>query len=217
MNILITAATSFEIQPSIDFLQTQNYRLNSNHFSILVSGIGGVSTAYHLTKTLRVTKPDFCLQAGIAGSFDQTITPGSVVCIEEEFMGDLGAAEGNDFKDVFDLSLMEGDHFPFIRKGLKNPIIQDGSQYGLPKVSSIGINEITTNKKRIDLLRKKFNPGIESMEGAAFHYVCLQENINFLQIRAVSNMVGERNKAKWNLVEAVDNLNKKIIEIARSF
>ncbi len=55
------------------------------------------------------------------------------------------------------------------------------------------------------------------MEGAAFHYVCLQEKIPFLQLRAISNYVGERNKANWNLNEAIRNLNKKLIEIVGSF
>jgi futalosine hydrolase len=30
------------------------------------------------------------------------------------------------------------------------------------------------------------------MEGAALHFVCLQEDISFIQLRAISNFVGER-------------------------
>jgi futalosine hydrolase len=48
------------------------------------------------------------------------------------------------------------------------------------------------------------------MEGAALHYVCLQENIPFLQIRSISNRVGERDKAKWEFKEAIKNLNKEL-------
>jgi len=56
---------------------------------------------------------------------------------------------------------------------------------------------------------------IESMEGAAFHYVCLQEAVPFLQLRAVSNMIGERDKTKWLMKEAIDNLNKELIVLIR--
>ena len=48
----------------------------------------------------------------------------------------------------------------------------------------------------------KFLPVIESMEGAALHYVCLMEKIPFLQIRSISNYIGERDKKKWNMKDA---------------
>ena len=51
------------------------------------------------------------------------------------------------------------------------------------------------------------------MEGAAFHFVCLQQNIPFLQLRSISNKVGERNKTKWNLIEAIVNLNRELIDL----
>ncbi len=48
------------------------------------------------------------------------------------------------------------------------------------------------------------------MEGAALHYVCLQEQIPFVQIRSVSNYVGERDKTKWKMKEAIENLNTEL-------
>jgi futalosine hydrolase len=48
------------------------------------------------------------------------------------------------------------------------------------------------------------------MEGAALHYVCLQQQQSFLQLRGISNAVGERNKEKWATGEAVTNLNKEL-------
>ncbi len=216
MNIQISAATSFEIQPVIKFLQAQNFRVQNNQFEILITGIGGMASAYNLTKSFLDKRPDYSIQAGIAGSFRPEIYIGLVVGVQEELMGDLGAEEDHEFKDVFDLGLMKDNDLPFNRKVLKNPFTKD-EKYGLRLVRSIGINEITTRKERIELLRNKFSPDIESMEGAAFHYVCLQEKIPFLQLRAISNYVGERNKANWNLNEAIRNLNKKLIEIVGSF
>lgn len=175
-----------------------------------------MATTYHLTKTFLHKRPDYCIQAGIAGSFHSGIPIGSVVVVYEELMGDMGAEENNEFKDVFDLGLMSDNDLPFNQKILKNSYIEGLTKYGIPSVRSIGINEITTKRERIELLRKKFNPDIESMEGAAFHYVCIQEEIPFLQIRAISNFVGERDKANWNLKEAIRNLNNKLIEIVSS-
>jgi len=70
----------------------------------------------------------------------------------------------------------------------------------------------------VSLLQKKqlineFDADIESMEGAALHYVCLQENIPFLQVRSVSNYVGERDKTKWKMKEAIHNLNTELSKL----
>lgn len=60
-------------------------------------------------------------------------------------------------------------------------------------------------------LIKKYDPTIESMEGAALHYVCREFNIPFIQLRAISNYVGERDKSNWKIQEAIENLNQTIL------
>ena len=59
----------------------------------------------------------------------------------------------------------------------------------------------------------QYNPIIESMEGAALHYVCTLMKIPFLQLRAISNMVGERDKTKWEIQKAIDALNHSLVKI----
>jgi len=51
------------------------------------------------------------------------------------------------------------------------------------------------------------------MEGAALHYVCLMEKIPFLQIRSISNVIGERDKSRWKLEEAGKILHNKLISL----
>ncbi len=50
------------------------------------------------------------------------------------------------------------------------------------------------------------------MEGAAFHYACLQENIPFLQLRSISNYVEVRDKSKWKIQLAIKELNDTLIK-----
>ena len=213
MNVLIVAATPAEVQAVIQLLKKQDFRINQKEVSILITGVGGIATTYQLTKSLAVKTPSYVIQAGIAGSFHAELPIGSLVCVREEMIGDMGAEENKEFKDLFDLGLMNNNDLPFSEKILKNPFIDGQTKHALPLVRSIGINEITTREERIKLLKDKYNPQIESMEGAAFHYVCLKEKMPFLQIRAISNYVGERNKDKWDVRKAVENLNHKLIEI----
>lgn len=64
----------------------------------------------------------------------------------------------------------------------------------------------------MEQLVKKYNPHTESMEGAALHYVCREANIPFIQVRAISNYVGERNKEHWKIKEAIDSLNEHLLK-----
>jgi futalosine hydrolase len=52
----------------------------------------------------------------------------------------------------------------------------------------------------------KYGPSVESMEGAAFFYVCRLQQVNCIQVRAVSNMVKARDRKSWKTSEAIDAL-----------
>ena len=56
---------------------------------------------------------------------------------------------------------------------------------------------------------------VESMEGAAFFEFCLQRGCDFAEIRAVSNVVGEKDHAKWNIPLAIRNL-QTVLETFRN-
>ena len=86
---------------------------------------------------------------------------------------------------------------------------------GLEVVRGVSVNEITTNPERIGWYRESYKAAVESMEGAAFHYVCLQKKIPFLQIRALSNIVGERDKSKWDFRNSITALNHSLISLIK--
>ncbi|MEP7373088.1 MAG: futalosine hydrolase [Chitinophagaceae bacterium] len=210
MYLLLTAATTAEIQPVIDFLEKRDFTLQILHAEILVTGIGAVSTTYLLTDSINKRRPDIIIQAGIAGSFGQKKT-GEVVTVERDAFGDMGAWEKDQFKNIFDLNLVDDNQPPFINRFLINPFQKLLLLSGLEQVRAITVNEISTESKRIAWYKQNLSPAVESMEGAALHYVCLRENIPFLQIRSVSNAIGERDKTKWNLPEAIGKLNEELI------
>ncbi len=211
MNILLIAATPGEIRITREYLTEKKYSRKHCSIRILITGVGMVNTIYALTKHISATRPDLILQAGIGGSLHPFYPPPAVVTIREEVIGDMGVEEDHTFKDIFDLGLAEEHTFPFSGKKLVNPHRQLLEKIKLPAVRGISVNEITTNAGRIQQLAEKYGVMIESMEGAALHYVCLQEAIPFIQIRSVSNFVGERDKTKWQMQEAIDHLNQELI------
>ncbi len=213
MNILLAAATPMEIQTTREYLAEKMYYRKDFNISILITGVGLVNTTYALLKYINKNKPDLVIQAGIGGSLHPLYPPGSVVMIKEEIIGDLGVEENDGFYDVFDLKLAGENVFPFSSKLLKNPHQRIWEVINLPRVKAISVNEITTGSLRIQQLIEKYGAVIESMEGAALHYVCLQETVPFIQLRAVSNFAGERDKTKWQINDAITSLNRELIEI----
>jgi futalosine hydrolase len=212
MYILLTAATNFEIQPAINFLAERDCLIGENKIDVLITGIGSMSTAYWITKSIAARKPDYMIQAGVAGSFSNDYPPGSIVLVKEEVTGDLGVEENDEFKDVFDMGLPQITT-PYTGKNLVNPDAEQLQRFNLPLVNAVTISEITTRATRIQQLQQKYQPVVESMEGAAFHYIALMEKIPFMQLRAVSNKVGERDKSKWKMKEAIHLLNEQLIQI----
>ena len=81
---------------------------------------------------------------------------------------------------------------------------------------SVTTGLISDDKAAVTRLRSVFSPDIESMEGACFHFAALMEKIPFLQLRAVSNFVGDRNKANWKLEEAIMNLNDALVNYCKT-
>ncbi|MBO9201475.1 MULTISPECIES: futalosine hydrolase [Niastella] len=215
MDILLVAATNFEIQPTINYLAERDCVIGHNRFEVLTTGIGSMSTTYWLTKAIAKRRPQLMIQAGIGGSFSADYPPGSLVLIKEEVTGDLGVEENNEFKDIFDMGLPQIVE-PYTGKNLENKQVEMLQQYNLPLVKSVTVNEITTRPARIQQLQQKYQPVVEAMEGAAFHYVALVEKIPFIQLRAVSNMVGERDKSRWRMKDAIDLLNEQLLKMVNS-
>ncbi len=214
MNCLVVSATVLEIKPFIQHCRTTN-KLDyiDLQLDFLVTGVGSINTTYALMKHLQVKKPDLVIMAGIAGAFDRFLNLGDVVAVKQESLADLGVQEKDGYKDVFDLKLLSANEFPFKQKKLVNPFTVLMERTKLPLVGSVTVNQITSAKKTAALYQTKYKAKIENMEGAALHLVCMKENIPFVQIRSISNYVGERNKQKWKLKEAVQNLNKELIRL----
>ena len=149
------------------------------------------------------------IQAGIAGCFDTSMPLGKTVLVKQDCFADLGIEEKENYIPVFRTALADANGFPFEQGWLINP--DENLKYAsLPKLKAITVNKVSDSLLQRQQFISSFNADVESMEGAALHYVCLQEKIPFMQIRSVSNYVGERDKTKWKMKEAIENLNKEL-------
>jgi futalosine hydrolase len=206
MNRLIVAATEGEIGP---FLASHNARHGG--IDILITGVGMVTTAYALTKQLQSQTYDLAVQVGVGGAFDRNIPLGSLVFVTTDQYADLGAEDHDNYLDLFEMGLARKDDFPFAGGRLINPLPVKKPQIALPHVSGLTVNMVSGNDRTIKYRTEKCHAQVESMEGAAFHEVCLREDQPFAQVRAISNYVTPRDKSQWKMKEAIINLNNWLI------
>ena len=200
MQILLIAATEKEIEP---------FTATNPKTDVLITGVGVPNTIYHLQKRLHQIDYDLIIQAGIAGTFNRNILLGQTVFVKQDCFADLGTEEKEMYTPIFETGLVDKNEFPYSNGWLVNT-----SAYlqttGLSLAKAITVNKISDSALQNQQFIKQFNPEIETMEGAALHYVCLQENIPFIQLRTVSNFVGDRDKTKWKMKEAIENLNSEL-------
>ena len=205
MKVLLVSATEFEIA---------SYFKQKDTIDVLLTGVGMPIALYHLQKKITENRYNLVIQVGLAGAFTTKFELGETVFVKQDTFGDLGIEEKERFTPIFETDLFNKNEFPFENGWLvnKNKILQQST---LEVVKAVTINKVTDKGSIKQQLIDSFNPDIETMEGAALHYVCLHQNIPFIQLRAISNYVGERDKTKWKIDLDNSNLHNELIKLLK--
>lgn len=208
MRVLITVATAIEENRIREALDKTRAAADMEIASCR-TGPGLLFVAARLTEAVLRFQPDFALQLGIAGAYGAELKNGDLVAVAAEQIADLGAENHPDgYLDLYELGLMD-ESFPEIVNGkLINPLASGALENVFYWVEGLSVNVCTGTVKTAEERLRRYGSMIETMEGAAFHYVCLRHKIPFLQLRAISNAVGIRDKFSWDIDLAMSALRK---------
>ena len=213
MRILIISATATEnrFATGIDLTVGVPVKIKDllNHdIDVLIAGIGAVPTVFSLTRC--VQEYDLVINIGIAGSYKTNIPVGSVVCVKEDSFGDYGVDDKGTFKSLSELKF-SANSMSVQDELLVNPWINiQFPKIKLPLVKGLTISTASGSEESIDKIKKRWNADIETMESASVFYVCKQMGIRFICYRAISNMVEPRDKSRWEIKKAIDNLDLEV-------
>ena len=221
MRLLIVAATEPEIAPLAARLRVREATarpaagaFGGHAVDVLITGVGMVATAARTAHALSRQRYDLAFNFGVGGSFDPALHRRQVVHVVSDRLAELGAQDGDQFLTAQQLKLVGSEEFPFSGGLLVNPAPPDSEALrGLPEVSAITVSTVHGDETAIAEVRARFNPQIESMEGAAFMYACLIAGVPFAQVRAISNAVERRNRAAWDLEGAIESLGQSAVAI----
>lgn len=188
-HIVILSATEREQQPLRESLAGLPY---AGPVDWRVTGMGAGAAAYGTLKAITRYKPALLIQAGIAGAFpDRKVELGDVVFVEFDRQADLGAWREETGR--FECFAAQGS---------------GGNEISCPYIESLGLQGLfpaiaarSVNTACSPLLTTG-DEVVESMEGAAFFSVCRAEEVPFLQVRSISNRVGDPRDG-WKIDEAL--------------
>ena len=222
MRVLIVSATEKEVYPIIKNIgfnptmvgEIMFGRYNKMEIDILITGPGILATSYVLGKTFANNQGKWSLifNVGIAGSFQKNVPIGEVVNVIYDTQADFGAEDHEEFLPASSIGLCTDNDYIFNNDiAIGNTVLDK-----LKKVKGTTVNTAHGNATRIQEFKKRFVPDVETMEGAAFFYAVLKEKIPCIQIRCISNYVEKRDKTKWNIDLAIENLNAVILKAIRN-
>ncbi len=216
--ILAVAATEFEMSPLLGVLagvKSQQGEKIALPCCTLIAGVGPVETTLRLTRYLERCEQSFdtVINFGVAGAYLQDDSAASPAASNNAAILDLCLAER---ECLGDFGLCYGDHIEAFDQQLGGPVIFPLDQSLLRQAAQIlGHREIalrcgpfvtvsaaSATHKRGVMLATRFQALCENMEGAAVARVCAEFSLPMLELRAISNLVEDRDPRRWQMAAA---------------
>ena len=166
---------------------------------VLITGVGAVDAAARVSHALASKPYDVVVNAGIAGAFDGVAKIGDGVVVAEEF---------------FELNLETGASI-VLPDGLRvsdavscdESIVGVLAQRGFAPVRGITVSRVTATDTSAQRLRD-LGAQVESMEGFAVLRAAELAGVRAVEVRGISNIVGDRAKSQWNFAAGVHGLER---------
>ncbi|MFB7332918.1 futalosine hydrolase [Streptomyces adustus] len=187
----------------------------AGRYDLLAAGVGpalaAASTATALTAAALAGAPyGLVVSAGIAGGFPPDAPVGSLVVADEITAADLGAETAEGFLPVTELGFGTVTHRP-------PPALVRDLTAALDARAGVvlTVSTVTGSAERAALLRARHPRALaEAMEGFGVAEAAAAHGTPVLEIRAVSNPVGPRDRAAWRIGDALAALTEGFAGLA---
>ncbi|MFE0510133.1 futalosine hydrolase [Streptomyces sp. NPDC058964] len=184
-------------------------RRTAGAYDLLAAGVGpalaAASTAAALTAAaLDGTPYGLVVSAGIAGGFQPAAPVGSLVVADEITAADLGADTPDGFLPVTELGFGAVSHRP------PETLVRDvAAATGARAGAVLTVSTVTGTAARAAELRARHPRALaEAMEGFGVAEAAGAHGVPVLELRAVSNPVGPRDRAAWRIGDALEALTE---------
>jgi len=186
---------------------------------LMFTGIGKVNAAHATTCVIEKFPVKKIINLGVGGVYPGSgLNIGDVALASKEIYGDDGVFTAKGLKGMKEIGV------PLVQNGRKKyfnefpitpPPLPSPTKGGIFKVKSgsfVTVSAATGTQKGARELEKRFHALCENMEGAAIAQVCTIYRIPMHEIRGISNIVGVRDKRRWNLKLASKNCQRVVVD-----
>ncbi|MFE9597353.1 futalosine hydrolase [Streptomyces hokutonensis] len=178
--------------------------LTGDRISVIAVGVGPAAAAAATATALARTPYDLVVSAGIAGGFQPEAPVGSLVVADEITVADLGAETSDGFLPVTELGFGTVTHRPPAAL-VRALATATGARPG----TVLTVSTVTGTAARAAELRARHPRALaEAMEGFGVAEAAVAHGVPVLELRAVSNPVGPRDRAAWRIGDALAALTE---------
>ncbi|MFI6053352.1 futalosine hydrolase [Streptomyces violascens] len=174
-------------------------RRDGHAVDVLPAGVGPAAAAAGTAKALARAPYDLVVSAGIGGGFPGVAPLGSLVVASELVAADLGADSPDGFVPLPELG--------FGRDRLAAPpALREDVARALGAITGRVLTVTTatgTAGRAAELLARHPSAAAEAMEGFGVAEAADQYGLPALEIRAISNEVGPRDRSAWRIGDAL--------------
>ncbi|MTI79689.1 MAG: futalosine hydrolase [Firmicutes bacterium] len=180
---------------------------NNSRFKVLEAGVGPIASAVSTTRALVENHYDMVVSAGIAGGFPGKAEVGSLVVANKIVAADLGVETPEGFSSLDELGF--GSIEVQVDTSLVNKVTDTFLAANIPVITGPVITVSTATGTETTALKLASRvPGAvaEAMEGYGVALAAHNYGLPILEIRAISNLVGPRDKSTWQIKKALSTL-----------
>jgi futalosine hydrolase len=179
---------------------------------VLAAGVGPAAAAAGTSAALTAgalmgATYDLVVSAGIGGGFPAAAPVGAVVVADAIIAADLGAETSDGFVPIDALGFGRSAHLP--PAGQARRMAEALVRAGRPAVHApvLTVSTVTGSAEgAAELLARYPRAAAEAMEGFGVAEAAAAQGVPVLEIRAVSNAVGPRDRSAWRIGQALDSL-----------
>lgn len=177
---------------------------------VLIAGVGPAAAAAGTATALATGAYDLVVSTGIGGGFPAHAAVGALVVADAIVAADLGAETPDGYLPVDVLGFGRSAHLPPAELAARIAKTLDAVHAPVLTVSTV----TGTAARAAELTRRHPRAAAEAMEGFGVAEAAAAHAVPVVEIRAISNPVGPRDRAAWCIGQALDSLRYAFQQLA---
>lgn len=190
------------------YLRSKRCETDGDDVLVVAGGVGPAAAAAAAAYVVGIQRVTTLVSMGIAGAFTGSALPmGGVAVATTIVAADLGAMSPERFLDLGAMGL-DGGAAVTCATGHVAATVQRVTAAGLPLATGpvLTLSTMTGTSERAAQLMGEHGAVAEAMEGAGVAHVAALHGLPVLEVRTISNHVGTRDRASWDILAALTSL-----------